>query len=422
MNTFWSMLRLPFMMALVAGIAFFGGLLVFSSYAPMATGAVATGELVHLSQRLPIGHQQGGRIAEVLVRDGDRVEAGAALMLLEDPELERQVTVLRQRAHEASVTVARYDALIEERDELVVDGSAPEDVLRRHQSLLAREREAHTQRLLLLEERIALKQAEIEGLADVKQSKEREVKEVSDQVELLEELERRGAAPRMRVLEMRRQRYDIDTDLSEITLQLQRARLELNDARVQYANERADAFRRYESERSASVAELDEHQTSLVALEDSLERLVLRAPQAGHVIDLRFRGPGAILEPNAEAVALVPEGEVFIIQAMLSPMDVDRVQIGQTADIAFSHLPSRYATRLHATLEQIDAGRTDDETGSFYRAWLTLSDESLEFARENGGIISGAPVEVRINTGERSLASYIIEPLSGFWFKGLRES
>ncbi len=422
MTTYWQFLRRPIAIAILAGLLFFGGVTFFSLQYPLATGAIAQGELVHLSKRLPIGHASGGRIHEVLVRDGDQVEAGDALLQLESPELRRQQDVLSQRFVEFAVTVARYDALIEERETVIVDIDAPAHVVARHQSLLERERRALSKRLDLMLERIELKRSEIEGLREVEGAKQRELAEIDEQVALYEELERRGAAPKMRVMEMRRQRHEIDSELSEIRLQRQRAGIEINDAKLQFENERAEAFRRYERERSDFAAEAAEVETQLASIESNIDELTVRAPVDGTVIDLRFTGPGAVLEPNSEALALVPDGETFLVQASLSPLDVDRVAIGQVADISFSALPSRYMAGLKATLVRVDAGRTDSEQGSFYRAWLELSPEAMRFALDNDGVVSGAPVEVRILTGERTLANYLTEPLTGWWFKGLRET
>jgi len=423
MTTFWQFLRRPLLAALLAGAAFFGGLAYFSFEHPLASGAVASGELVHLSKRLPIGHANGGRVVEVSVRDGDAVKAGDALVELEDPELERQLAVTRQRRAEFAVTVARFDALIEERDHLALDIDAPAKIIERHQSLLGREIDAQQRRLDLLNERIALKRAEIDGLSATEEVKTRELAEIEEQVKLFEELERRGAAPKMRVMEIRRQRHEIASELSEIRLQRQRAQIEINDARLQYANEEADALRRYERERSDNAAQLAETEASLASLETRLEDLTIRAPSDGTVIDLQFNGPGAVLEPNSEALALVPRGETFVVQARLSPTDVDKVAIGQTADVSFTSLPSRYVSNLEATLTRVDAGRTDTEDGaSYYRAWLELSPEAMSFALNHNGVVSGAPVEVRIETGERTLASYLTEPLMGWWFRGLREA
>lgn len=423
MTTFWQFLRRPVLVASAAAAVFFGALVYFSFEHPLAAGAVASGELVHLSKRLPIGHATGGRVVEVYVRDGERVGVGDPLVKLQNPELQRQLNVLRQRRQEFAVKVARFDALIAEEDRLAVDIDAPAEIVTRHQSLLERERAAQQRRLDLLNERIALKRAEIDGLSRVESVKTRELTEIEEQVALYEELERRGAAPKMRVMEIRRQRHDIASELSEIELQRKRAEIEINDARLQYANEQADALQRYERERSDNAAELAEMETSLASLETRLQDLTIRAPTDGTVIDLRFTGPGAVLEPNSEALALVPEGETFVIQARLSPMDVDKVAVGQTADISFSALPSRYVSKLEATLTRVDAGRTDSEDGaSFYRAWLDLSPRAMEFAFDHGGIVSGAPVEVRINTGERTLASYLFDPLMGWWFRGMREA
>jgi epimerase transport system membrane fusion protein len=423
MTTFWQFLRRPVMVAVLAAAVFFGGLVYFSMEHPLASGAVATGELVHLSKRLPVGHATGGRVVEVFVRDGEQVGVGDPLVQLENPELERQLAVLRQRRAEFTVTVARFDALIEERDHLALDIAAPEEIVQRHQSLLRRELDAQQRRLDLLNERIALKRAEIRGLTATEEVKSRELAEIEEQVRLFEELENRGAAPKMRVMEIRRQRHEIASELSEIHLQRQSAEIEINDARLQYANEEADALRRYERERSDNAAQLAETEASLASLESRLENLTIRAPTDGTVIDLQFTGPGAVLEPNSEALALVPQGETFVIQARLSPTDVDKVAVGQTADVSFTALPSRYVSNLKATLMRVDAGRTDTQDGaSYYRAWLDLSPEAMDFALNHNGVVSGAPVEVRIRTGERTIASYLIEPLFGAWFRGLREA
>ncbi len=423
MTTFWEFTRRPLMVALVVCIFFFGAVIYFSLEHPLASGAVAQGELVHLSKRFPVGHASGGRVADVYVRDGDEVEGGDALLELESPELERQLSVMSQRQVEYAVTVARFDSLLQERDELEVEIDAPAEIVDRHASLLLRERHALQRRLELMLERVELKRAEIEGLTEVEQTKASELGEMDDQLTLLEELERRGAAAKMRVMEVRRQRHEIASELSEMRLQRQRAEIEINDAQLQYENERAEAFRGYERERSDFAAQLAEVETSLASVEANLDELTIRAPTDGTVIDMRFTGRGAVLEPNSEALALVPRGETFIVQANLSPLDVDKVHIGQEADISFSALTNRYVATLKATLVRIDAGRTDTERdGSFYRAWLELSPEAMAFALSEGGIVSGAPVEVRIRTGERTLATYILEPLTGWWFKGLREA
>ncbi len=423
MSTFWELLRRPFLIAVAVCVAFFGGIAYFSLNYPLASGAVASGELVHLSKRLPIGHASGGRVTVVFVRDGDFVRSGDALLQLESPELDRQVGVLRERKLEFAAAIARFDALLAETDtSAFAADEAHRDVVERHASLLRRERRALERRLALMLERVELKRAEISGLTEVEASKTSELGEMDDQLELFEELERRGAAPKMRVMEVRRQRHEIDSELSEISLQRQRAEIEINDAQLQYENERAEAFRRYERERADYAAQLAEVDASLASIEASLEQLTVRAPTNGTVIDMRFNGAGAVLEPNSEALALVPDGETFIIQANLSPLDVDKVAIGQVADISFSALPDRYIATLKATLTRVDAGRTDSEQGSYYRAWLELSPEAMRYATTQGGIVSGAPVEIRIRTGERTMASYLFEPLTGWWFKGLREA
>lgn len=422
MGDFWKLTGSPLSWAAMVVVAFVGGFVAFSVLFPLASGAIATGELVNESIRLPVGHPDGGRIREVHVREGYTVAIGDPLISLQDAEVERQLRLLEQRAVEYRASIARLDALIAGSTDLPTIEGASKEIIDRHQRLLVRELRALDRRLALLHDRIDLKVAEIGGLSAVEEQKQSELGEIEGQVALYEELERRGAAPKMRVLEIRRQRHDIASERSETALQRQRAELEVNDAQLQYENEQAEAFRRYARERSDVAAELAEVDTSIASLHSKTDELVVRAPVSGRVIDLAFTGPGAVLPPNTEALALVPDDEGFVIEAKLSPTDVDRVRVGQQAEVSFSSLSARYSQRMFASLDRIAAGRTDTETGSFYRAWLTLDDEDLERLQEQGQVVSGAPVEVRINTGERTLASYLLEPLTGYWFKGMRES
>ena len=160
-----------------------------------------------------------------------------------------------------------------------------------------------------------------------------------------------------------------------------------------------------------------------VAAEDQLKRVDIRAPQDGVVHQLSVHTVGGVITPNGEPLMLiVPEADALTVEAKIQPQDIDQVRIGQKAVLRFSAFNQRTTPELTGEVSRVSADVTKDEkTGiSFYTVRIGLT--MAEIARLNGlKLVPGMPVESFIQTGERTVISYLTKPLADQLAKAWRE-
>jgi len=167
------------------------------------------------------------------------------------------------------------------------------------------------------------------------------------------------------------------------------------------------------------LLELREREVSAV---DQLMRLSIDAPESGMVMDLRFTTRGGVITPGAQVASLVPQEERLVIEAQVTPTDVDTVRAGMPASIRLSHAAARTTPILEGSVERIAPDRmTDQRTGMpYFTARVAISSEEL--SRHNDlRLQPGMHAEVLIRRGERSFASYLARPLLDRFSKSMRE-
>jgi epimerase transport system membrane fusion protein len=152
------------------------------------------------------------------------------------------------------------------------------------------------------------------------------------------------------------------------------------------------------------------------SVKDTVARTTIRAPQAGTVLDLTVHTLGAVVKPGGKLLDIVPQGERLIVEAKVSPIDIDRVRIGQTAEVRFSAFRMRDTPRVDGKLLALSADRLIDESdpqkSPYYLARVEITAEGLEaLVRQRLDLVAGMPAEVLINTGERTLFDYLVDPI-----------
>ena len=157
-----------------------------------------------------------------------------------------------------------------------------------------------------------------------------------------------------------------------------------------------------------------------------MTRTVVRAPQAGTVLDLQPHTLGAVVKPGAKLMDIVPQGERLVVEAKVLPIDIDRVRIGQTAEIRFTAFKMRDTPRVDGKLIALSADRLVDEgdqqKAPYYLARVEITAKGLQdLARNKLELVAGMPAEVLINTGERTLFHYLIDPLKNTVARSLIE-
>ncbi|MBW0157087.1 HlyD family type I secretion periplasmic adaptor subunit [Sedimentimonas flavescens] len=426
----WSTTRLITigLLTILLGI---GGFAAWSVATEINGAVVAMGQVEVEARRQTVQHPDGGLVAAIEIRDGDLVEAGAALIRLDGTELEARQLLLRRGLFE---TLARIDRLSAE----VLDAEAPDyraelrdaaaadaevaRVLASETALFASRRDTMAQTLAQLDERKLQARAQIEGFGREITAGETQLslieKELTDQQSLYE----RGLTQFRQVSVLQREAASLEGQIGR----LQASVAEINSARAGYEIEalRLSAARREEAQNELRMLEPREIELreNLRVVETALGRLILRAPMTGRVLDLKVHTIGGVIAPGSDIATIVPADTPLIFVLRIDPRQVDRLQPGQGALVRFPNFDSRTTPSFSGVLRSLSADTVlDAQSGvAFYTAELTIAEESRA-ALDGFGLQPGMPLEAFIQTSARTPASFLLKPIADYMSYALRE-
>jgi epimerase transport system membrane fusion protein len=168
---------------------------------------------------------------------------------------------------------------------------------------------------------------------------------------------------------------------------------------------------------SANLYDVEQQYT---AIRDRVERASVIAPEPGYVLDLVTTTVGAVVPSGETLMEIVPSVDSMVVDARISPMDIDRIKIGQAAEIRFAVFKDAYS--ISGKLVRLSPDRLIDQaTGiPYYSAEILILDEEL-LVDESMELIPGMPAEVLIKTGERTMLGYITSPINRLLSRSLIE-
>ncbi|WDI32463.1 HlyD family type I secretion periplasmic adaptor subunit [Hyphococcus flavus] len=412
--------------------ALFGGSLLWSIAAPIDGAVIASGQIVVETNRKAVQHLEGGVIDEILVQEGDFVEAGRVVARLEDTVQSANLALIDSQLTELYARRARLEterdgaaSLIEPRGvEVVLNSTAFQSKLVGQRQLLEARQSTRLTQINLLQERVVQQNERIRGL-------EAQISSLRDQRSLIEEelagvreLHEQGYAPKTRVRELERasrrlegERGALRAGVAEATSIIAEAKLEIERLRETGREEAISELRDVE----VSISELEERR---VTAEEALRRTEVRAPQAGRVIGLSVHTEGGVIAPGDGLMEIVPFGDKLQVAARVAPQDVDKVQAGQETLVRFSAFGARATPEATGQVKTVSADSfVDEPTGASY--YLVLVDipqgEDLENLLNGAALVPGMPVEAFIRTGSRPAISYFLKPLTDSLARSMRE-
>lgn len=403
----------------------FGGFGTWASRAPLTSAAIAQGTVVVDSNRKSVQHLEGGIIREILVRDGDLVEAGQVLLRLDSASVRAALASLQPML---TINQAQKARLRAERDGLDAVGSfenlvgeAGADV-GTAQILAGQQRVFETRRNALLGEkalnanRLAQSRQRLTGLERQLAVKEREMalmaRELADQRTLFTKgftTQRRVAAAERTVQQLDSEYADLQSKVAETRVLVERYELEDSQISKNFVEQVENELYKTEQE-SYQLLERTR------AIQDQHARLDVRAPVSGVVVNMVAHTVGGVVAPGSPILDIVPRNDELMIEAQVRPADIDGVKAGLSADVRFPAFDGSDMPRLTGVVTTVSADRLIGSGGTAYFLVRVRVDEA-ELARLGGRtLVPGMPAEVLINKSERTLLSYLLAPLiHGVW-------
>lgn len=408
-----------------------GGLGTWAATAKLAGAVIATGQLRVQNNRQIVQHIDGGVVGAILVRDGDTVAAGQVLVRLDETVLRSELTVLESQLYEIVARRGRLEAAqiesktIEFDEELLAEALHNPDVaklLDGQQALFNARRESTSKEMEVMSERKVQLGDQIIGA-------EAEVASLVRQSELIEEelvgqrkLLKQGLAQAARVLSLEREAARLRGQSGQLTAQIAQLRGQISEMDIEELRLTAGLREEAITElRELGFREL-ELKERRIALRERLSRLEIRAPLPGVVLDMSVHAVKSVIRPADPILYIVPNNTELVVDARVEPINIDSLFRGQDAVLRFSAFNSRTTPEVFGTVATVSPDSiVDEQTGmSFYKAEVKL--KAGELAKLEGQeLLPGMPVEVYIQTGERTPFNYFAKPMTDYFTRALRE-
>lgn len=412
-------------LGLIIVILVFGVFGAWAALAPLDSAALAPGVITVETYRKTVQHLEGGIVRTLDVRDGDSVAKGQTLATLDDTQTKAQLGVLRGQYYVAAAREARLSA---QRDglpdvrypaELQTHRNDPrlEEAMRMQNQTFAVRKSAHEGEISLYQRQVEQLRAKAQGLRAQKQSRERLVDSYRSELKDFSSLLAEGFTEKQKVRELERNLAQSEGQLGELLADVAATELQVHETELKILQLKKDLQREVAKELGEVQSELFELREKIQSLEATEQRMVIKAPEAGMVMGLAVHTLGAVIQPGGRLLDIVPQNEKLLVEARVSPMDIDRVKTGQTAEVRFSAFKSRETPKIEGKLIGLSADRLMEENRPdatpYYLARVEVTPEGLkELAQQHLVLVPGMPAEVLINTGERTLLQYLSRPLT----------
>ena len=419
---------------LVAGVAtcllLVGGVGGLAAVTKMSGAVIAAGRLVVDSNVKKVQHPTGGVVGEIRVREGDRVKAGDILVRLDETTTRTNLAIVSKGLDEFYARLARLEAERDGKDTL----SFPEVLTSRRdeagvaasmageQSLFDFRRQARSGQRSQLRERIAQLTQETAGLTEQLQAKRREIELIQIELEGVRSLWHRKLIGIERMTSLERDAVRLEGEHGQLTAGIAQVKGKASEIELQIIQIDQDLRSEVATDLRETQGKVSEFVERKVAAEDQLKRIDLRSPQDGVVLQLAVHTIGGVITPGEQVMQIVPVTDDLTVEAHIAPQDIDQVTMGQNAILRLSAFNRQTTPELTGTLSRISADLTTEErTGAaFYVARVTLP--KTEVAKLRGlALAPGMPAEVFFPTGDRTMLSYLVKPLSDQIQKAFRE-
>ena len=426
----WSA-RSPMVLGALCLALLVGGFGAWSATTHIMGAVVAPGRLEVAQNRQVVQHPDGGVVAEIAVKEGDRIAEGDLLIRLDDEQLRSDLAVVEGQLLEILARRARFEAEEQDAptlsfDPLLMETENPvaQELMQGSQQLFEARRETAQREIEQLERQQDQLADQVNGIEAQRAAIARRIDLISVELESQQSLLDRGLAQSARVLELQSEMADLEGSQGELAAAVAQAEGKSTEIEIQIL--RIGSQRREEA--SSSLRDLGFNQIELSeqrrALLVRLDRLDMRAPVSGVVYGMQVFAPRSVIRAADPVMYLVPQDRPLVIASQVDPIHVDEVHAGQEVMLRFPAFNRRETPEVLGRIVQVSADAFTDEQSrrSYYRADIEIEEGELAKLPEGLELIPGMPVEAYIQTGERTPLSFLTKPLSDYFAKAFRET
>ncbi|WP_032095328.1 MULTISPECIES: HlyD family type I secretion periplasmic adaptor subunit [unclassified Alteromonas] len=396
-------------------------LIVWAYFAEIDEVAKGDGKVIPSQQLQVLQSYDGGIVQNILVTEGETVEAGQVLLRV-DPT--RFLSSLEENTTQFAALAAKVQRL-----SALTQGSAlrfNRELLEKAPEIAKNERRLYNSNLAELDEvaagsdsRITQRRQDVEeeraSLSQYKSMLLLSKKELTVTKPLLAS----GAVSEIEILRLERQIVELEGNITKSKVAIERGLNAIEEVIIAKEESRLKLINRWNQELTDATAEMATLQQSQTGLEDVVSQADIKSPINGTVQRLLINTVGGVITPGSEVVELIPQDDKLIVEAKVSPKDIAFIREGLPAILKFSAYDFSIYGGMSAEVQHISADAiTNDKDETYY---LIRLETKKSVADESWTILPGMVVQVDILTGKKTVLNFILSPLFNVTSSALRE-
>lgn len=421
-------------------VAFLGYFIVFitfgvfgtwAAYAKLDSAVVATGSISLEGNRKVIQHLEGGIVADIMVEEADTVKEGDVLLRLSGVEARSNLEVVSNRVEVLKVIEARLQAErnLDDGFELPANlqitpvNENVEKTFKDQHELFEDRRSILKSGTDILTSRIDQLQVQIEGLELQRSALSRRIENFTVMVERMREGSKKGLVEKNILAQREDELIQIEANLGQVISEIGQARNVVGETEYQKLQVTQEYRERANSELEDIRAQLAELQERAKIAADILGRTDIRAPGAGTIQNLQVHTLGSVIGPGEVLMELVPKDENLVVNARVSPIDIDNVIPGLETEVRFTAFKTKLTPIVLGSVQNVSKDvitPSNPNEAPFYLARIDVDEKDVP-GDIRDRLTAGMPVDVIITTGERTVLNYIVSPLLDAVRKSLTE-
>jgi HlyD family type I secretion membrane fusion protein len=400
------------------------------SLAPLGGAAIAPGVVKVDLNRKTVQHQEGGLVSEILVRDGDKVRAGDTLIVLKDVRVDASNELVQTQLDAELAKAARLAAeqawadAISFPPELKTrsEDARIAELLKREMHLFDTRRGAYDKQVRLIRSQIVETEAEIKVRNQQLKSDDAAIKLYREELEANQALLEQGFVSKTRLLALQRSVAEAEARRGENDAERSRARQKVEELALRAETLRSTFSQEAASELRQTTGQIFDLRERVRPAQDAEQRQRITAPSSGEIVDMRITTIGAVIAPREPILDIVPENPDLIVEARVRPEDIAFVEKDAKADVRLTSFRQRLTPTVTGKLTYVSADRLLEKDGriAYYLAHVRVTPQALHEAGDLR-LQAGMPAEVFIQTSSRTALQYLIDPITGFLQRSMRE-
>lgn len=406
-------------------VGVFGG---WAAFAPLKSGAVAVGKVSVINDKKVVQHLEGGVVDEIYVKDGYKVKEGDILLKMRNSKLQAELNASQTDYLQNSVLEARLIAQRDNEEQINFSdelkklkgfkraSEAQISIFNEQRKILSDEKE-------ILNQRISQLYKQIDGLNAIISSRKLRAESLDEEIKEWDKLYKEQLSDKIRLRDSKREKIAVDGEIASNTAEIARLNVQITETKSQMIL-RESAFKEDVLKQLESVTKsINTLRSKYIALNDQLARTEVRAPVSGTIVGMTAHTVGGVIRPGDPIMYIVPDSTEYIVEARMNLTDIDKVTIGLLSDVRFSAFELQQAHVVEGEVIYISADSLQDGNGhQFYEIKVKLTEKGVKELENNKFfLLPGMPAEVMVQTSNRTVLSYILNPFTNMFKRAFNE-